>query len=96
VLLFFLEHDTGTEPLGRLVDKLDNYTSTPDRPKPHLPVLFWLHSAARENHLHRRLATTRFPMLIATAARDHAKEIGASPAEAVWTEVGAAGPVATW
>jgi Replication-relaxation len=85
LLLFFLEYDTGTEPLGRLVDKLDNYTSTPERPKPHLPVLFWLHSAAREHYLHRRLATMRFPMPIATAARDHAGQIAASPAGDIWT-----------
>jgi hypothetical protein len=92
LLLFFLEHDTGTEPLGRLVEKLDSYTGTPDRPMPHLPVLFWLHSAAREEHLHRRLAALRYPMLIVTAARDHAAQIGASPADAIWTEVGDPGP----
>ena len=88
--MFFLEHDTGTEPLGRLVDKVARYTGTPDRPVPRLPVLFWLHSAAREQHLHQRLSSMHLPTTVATAARDNAAE-GASPADPSWTRHGDAG-----
>jgi hypothetical protein len=50
-------------------------------------VLFWLHSAARERHLHDRLAHTRasvHAVPVATATRDHAAAEGLSPAEAIW------------
>jgi hypothetical protein len=47
-------------------------------------VLFWLHSAARERHLHARLteADVRYP--IATAARDTATQWATGPAGDVW------------
>jgi hypothetical protein len=88
--MFFLEHDTGTEPLGRLIDKVARYTGTPDRPVPRLPVLFWLHAAAREHHLHQGLASMHFSTVIATAARDRAAAVAGSPADAIWTRHGEA------
>jgi hypothetical protein len=82
---FFLEYDTGTErPLQRLVDKLDGYADLARVTGRVWPVLFWLHSAARERHLHRLLAEGGGYPLVATAARDDAAAGGTSPAEAVW------------
>src|SRR4051812_9217824 len=52
---FFLEADTGSEPLGRLVAKLDRYAQLARRGGPRYPVLFWLGSEQREEHLHRLL-----------------------------------------
>ena len=43
---FFLEADTGTEPLGRVVAKLDRYGQLIRRGGPRYPVLFWLSSDA--------------------------------------------------
>ena len=88
--MFFLEYDTGTEPLGRLVEKVERYAGTAWQPVPRLPVLFWLHSAAREHHLHQRLASMHLPTTVATASRDHASAAGATPADAIWTRHGEA------
>ena len=77
---FFLEADTGTEPLGRVVAKLDRYALLIRRGGPHYPVLFWLASEHREEHLHRLLAGD-VPCATATHATD--------PAEAVWLPAGA-------
>ena len=79
---FFLEYDTGTEPLDRLVDKLDGY-ATLYRAGLRLPVLFWLHSSARELNLHRRLPS-QLPAAVATAARDRVAGAHGGPAHAVW------------
>ncbi|WP_027341149.1 replication-relaxation family protein [Hamadaea tsunoensis] len=81
-VVFYLEHDTGYEALTVLADKVRRYTEFHRRGAPAWPVLFWLHSTVREQHLHRRLAetATRFP--IATAARDRLD--GRTPAEAIW------------
>jgi hypothetical protein len=81
---FYLEHDTGTENLTVLTDKLAGYRDLVRRGGPAWPLLFWLHSAAREVHLHDRLTDNAdarwFP--IATAARDRLHD--QSPAEAIW------------
>ncbi len=53
---FFLEHDTGTEDLPRLVDKLPRYGAFTKATGRRWPVLFHLHDLAREDHLHRLLA----------------------------------------
>ncbi|MDI5936856.1 replication-relaxation family protein [Micromonospora sp. DH15] len=81
---FFLEADTGTEPLGRVVAKLDRYAQLTRRGGPRYPVLFWLGSARREEHLHR-LLTGDVPCATATHTTD--------PAEAVWLPAGATGRV---
>src|SRR5882672_1287688 len=87
---WFLEFDTGTEPLARLVDKVNGYTAFVRAGGPAFPILFWLHSAAREHHLHQRLSAIHTAVPIATAARDHATQ--ANPALAVWTLHGDSGP----
>lgn len=80
---FFLEADTGTEPLGRVVAKLDRYAQLTGRGGPRYPVLFWLGSEQREEHLHQLLHTRGDDVPAATATGN------SDPAEAVWLPVGA-------
>ena len=75
---WFLEADTGTEPLGRLTSKLDRYAALIRRGGPRYPVLFWLPGEAREEHLHTLLRSRRDAVPTATAIQAH------DPAEAVW------------
>jgi hypothetical protein len=87
---FFLEYDTGSEPLGRLVAKLPGYADLATAGGPSLPVLFWLPSAAREAHLRRLLAERpACGVAVATAPADLAGATGASPAGPVWLSAGA-------
>ncbi|MHA4946114.1 replication-relaxation family protein [Micromonospora sp. SD19] len=80
---FFLEYDLGTErPLSRLVDKIDGYRELAHVTGRIWPVLFWLHSPARERHLHQELAAAGTIYPVATAV--HAEVTGINPAEAVW------------
>lgn len=81
---FYVEHDTGTENLTVLTDKLAGYRDLVRRGGPVWPVLFWLHSATREVHLHDRLSETGVAggVPVATAARDRLDD--RSPAEAIW------------
>jgi hypothetical protein len=79
---FFLEYDTGTEPLPVLVAKLDAYEHLARSTGRVYLVLFWLHSGLREHHLHRRLTEAGIRYPVATAART--QTAGKSPAEAVW------------
>ena len=78
---FFLEYDTGTEPLWKLVDKVDGYLDLARVTGRSRPVLFSLHSPARAVNLQRRLAEHRTVVPIATTALT---SDGRSPAEAVW------------
>jgi hypothetical protein len=85
---FFLEADTGTEPLrSRVVTKLDRYAQLIRRGGPRYPVLFWLGSERREEHLHLLLPGRRGDVPFATAT--HATD----PAAAVWLPGGATGRV---
>ncbi|GLZ60973.1 replication-relaxation family protein [Micromonospora sp. NBRC 107095] len=84
---FFLEADTGTEPLGRVVAKLDRYAQLIRRGGPRYPVLLWLSSEHREGHLHQLLRGQHGDVPVATATRD------AEPAEAIWLTVGDTGRV---
>ena len=84
VVPFFLEYDTGTEPLSTLLAKLIGYTSMASRGGPAWPVLFSLHSTVRERHLHADLGEVRLLMPVATTARDHTTREHLSPAERVW------------
>jgi hypothetical protein len=81
---FFLEYDTGTEPLNTLVDKIDGYQHAAAVTGRRWPVLFWLPAAARERHLHHRLTEAGVDYPVATAARDNAAQWTASPADDVW------------
>jgi Replication-relaxation len=80
---FFLEYDTGTEPLPVLVAKVAGYEDLVRATGRIYPVLFWLHSTVREHHLHQRLTEAGIRYPIATAARD-AVTPSTGPADAVW------------
>jgi hypothetical protein len=82
---FWLEYDTGSEDLPRLVQKLAGYEQLARKGGPTYPVLFWLHSRSREANLHQRLAgaASRCPVL--TATRDPGPPHPAGP---VWAVVG--------
>ncbi|WP_203786844.1 replication-relaxation family protein [Paractinoplanes rishiriensis] len=64
---FFLEYDTGTETLARLVDKVGGYRQLARVTGNVWPVLFWLPTAARERHLHAALTEARVGYPVATA-----------------------------
>jgi hypothetical protein len=82
---FFLEYDTGTENIPRLLAKLDGYARLAQTTGISTPVLFWLHSVRREAALHRDLATDppRVPVATATAAA-LTEDGGAGPAGRIW------------
>jgi hypothetical protein len=84
VVGFFLEYDTGSEDLPRLVEKLAAYErlARGGGGGPIYPVLFSLHSADREVHLHDALGTVASRCPIATTVRP------ATPAGPVWALVG--------
>jgi len=96
---FFLEYDTGTEDLPRLIAKLAGYAALAARTGIATPVLFWLPTPRREAALRARLAgppphgtrdaasAAQIPGVpVATATPDN------SPAAAAWLPAGAAGP----
>ncbi|MGC5330465.1 replication-relaxation family protein [Micromonospora sp. DT62] len=88
---FFVEYDTGGEQLSVLVGKLAGYRELFATIGRAWPLLFWLHSAARERNLRRLLADTPPRIPVATGARDHAASAGLCPAEAVWVLSGGGG-----
>ena len=80
---FFLEYDTGTEPLTRVAAKLDGYTRHRDAYGAHRLVLIHLPTPVREHALHARLTTTApCPVPVATAT-------GPDLAAPVWRPVAA-------
>ena len=83
-LSFFLEYDTGTEPLTTLVNKIDGYQALARVTERVPPVLFWLPSTARERHLHTRLTQADIWYPTATAAREEATHHAATPADNIW------------
>ena len=99
---FFLEYDTGTEPLTRVIAKLAGYAALAARTGITTPVLFWLPSPRREAALHARLAgpppagtpdaatAAQIPGVpVATAAPGTSPEGPAGPA---WLPAGTPGP----
>lgn len=82
---FFLEYDTGTEPLTRLVTKLGAYRRLRGDGGPAYPVLFALPTRLREQHLHRRLVEAPTPGL---AVATTSPESGTDPTQGVWRLVG--------
>lgn len=62
---FFLEHDTGTEPLTKVAAKLAGYATLAEATGVSTPVLFRLPSTARETNLRAAIATPEVP--VATA-----------------------------
>jgi hypothetical protein len=101
---FFLEYDTGTEPLTRLAGKLHDYAKLATATGITTPVLFWLPSPAREATarpaLAAALATLSDPDSVpvaTTAAASLGDPVPDSPAAARWLPLAAAdrhnGPV---
>jgi len=99
---FFLEYDTGTEPLSRVTAKLAGYAALAARTAITTPVLFWLRSPGREATLHARLAGPPPPGIpgaacagqipgvpVATAAPGTSPH---GPAGAAWLPAGRPGP----
>jgi hypothetical protein len=76
---FFLEYDTGTEPLHRLVGKLAGYAELAYAADVCSPVLFWLLTPGREQHLHRLLREAGRGVPTATAVGDPAVADVAGP-----------------
>jgi Replication-relaxation len=99
---FFLEYDTGSEDLPRLIAKLAGYAALAARTGIATPVLFWLPTARREAALRARLAgppphgirdaasAAQIPGVpVATAAPGTGH---GGPAGAAWLRAGAAWP----
>jgi hypothetical protein len=99
---FFLEYDTGTEPLRRVVAKLAGYAALAARTGITTPVLFWVRSPSREAALHARLAGPPPPGIrdaasaaqipgvpVSTAAPSTSPQ---GPAGAAWLPAGSPGP----
>ncbi|WP_191843987.1 replication-relaxation family protein [Catellatospora chokoriensis] len=82
---FFVEYDTGSETIGRLVDKVPAYQRLRDDGGPDYPVLFIVQSPVREQHLHQRLAAGPGTSVTIATTGPHA---GGDPAGAVWRLVG--------
>ena len=86
---FWLEYDTGTEPIGTLVNKITAYSTKLPPVASRLkrwPVLFSLHSAHREHHLHQALngITTGIPVATSTRQLNVTAPAETSPAGQVW------------
>lgn len=74
---FFAEIDLGTEPLDRLIRKVDAYTRLNHTTGIHTPVLFALTSTRREYGLHTALGTPPIPVATTTG----------NPADPSWLPV---------
>lgn len=86
---FFIEYDTGTEPLHRLVTKLADYTRLATTTGLRAPVLFWLPNTRRETHLHELLPDPAVPVATTTPeTADHPN----GPAGPVWLPTNSTGP----
>src|SRR6266511_4321072 len=85
---FFLEYDTGTEPLDRLLAKVDAYAELAAVSEIDTPVLFWLPGPGREAALHHALGRHGPAVTLATAAA----RSGGHPTGRVWLPAGASGP----
>lgn len=84
-LRFWLEYDTGTETLPRLVEKINTDYRYLSRRLAY-PVLFWLPSRARETNLHTALARIEVhPVTVATTTSDVEP---VHPADPVWWACG--------
>lgn len=82
---FFLEHDNGTEPLGRVLRKLRGYERLAEF-GPRYPVLLRVPTRRREAHLLDALAGVPTVMPVATGLHDE------HPASPAWTLTAEPGP----
>ena len=100
---FFLEYDTGSENLHRVVAKLTGYRDLAARTGIATPVLFWLPTVRREAGLRALLASTpgrstgtraarAIPGVPVATTTPQAAAGGAGPAGAIWLPAGHPGP----
>jgi hypothetical protein len=82
---FFLEYDTGSEPLPRVAGKLAGYRDLAEADGTARPVLFWLAQPGREPGLRKALSDTALPVATAVAGTGN-------PADAIWLPVGEEAP----
>ena len=82
---FFLEYDTGTEPIGKVAAKLAGYARLAAASTP-TPVLFHLPTASREARLHAALADAA-GVPVATTTPEARLIAGTGPAGPVWLPV---------
>jgi hypothetical protein len=79
---FFLEYDTGTEPIHRLLAKIGDYGSLAQMTGiTDTPILFTLPGTLREDHLHARI-TTGIPLVATTTPE--ALQAAGGPAGPAW------------
>lgn len=82
---FLLEHDTGSEPTGRLADKVDRYARLFAATEEQVWVLFNFPGLGREAQARRVLARPGVPVATAVLVP------GQTAADGVWLPVGAGG-----
>ncbi|GIH99163.1 replication-relaxation family protein [Planobispora takensis] len=94
MLDFFVEHDTGTEPLDRVAAKLTGYAALAESSRISTPVLFWVESGQRETNLRERFrrhaAVETVP--VATGCRSALAGCDDGPASELWLPLDSAGP----
>jgi DNA-binding CsgD family transcriptional regulator len=83
---FWVEHDTGSMPVTRLVRKLQAYRALQERGGPCCAVLLWLPSRTREGHVHEALSRTgdHGDLVVATGVHDRGR---GDPAGTSWLMV---------
>jgi hypothetical protein len=82
---WFVEFDTGSMELSRLVERMAAYDRAARASGRRWPVLWWLHSPVRERNLHQQLAGSSGLCPVATAARTPDEP---GPGGAVWRLAG--------
>lgn len=85
---WWLEHDTGTEPLARVIAKLTDYAALAGTAWA-LPVLFWVPTARRAANLTDRVTDTPPPPGVAVAVAS--ADTPSGPAGPVWRLAGCPG-----
>lgn len=91
---FFLEYDTGTEPLDRVARKLDAYAELTESTRIVTPVLLWVQGERRETNLRRKLKHHPAHMFVpvATGHAATADAVDDGPAGPRWLPTDQDGP----
>ncbi|MEV7012685.1 replication-relaxation family protein [Streptosporangium sp. NPDC051022] len=92
---FFLEYDTGSEPLDRVVRKLDGYATLSQATQLVTPVLFWVQGGRREANLRRKLVHHPAHMFVPIATGSPSALVGPvddGPAGEKWLPSDTEGP----
>lgn len=92
---FFLEYDTGTEPLDRVAHKLEGYAELTELTRIVTPVLFWVQGERREANLRKKLKHHSAQMFVPIATGHGATVahlVDDGPAGARWLPTDKDGP----